>query len=727
MMHGGKLALGVLSGLLIAGIALIATAPAEAQLIRGRLRPAQPQIEAVAGEPYGVGKWTLELPAGVNPALLGNSGFTLQDKNSRVLFQAFEATPLRTAAREFLGRPQLATVYFLFTGDAPLDLTLHAPAAIAGTVVPRADAVSHDRLLNEWWVQYARQTSRLDRAADYPDIVDDYLLAVLSQRLNLPPVSEIPPSPTRIIADTLMSTIGGGSLSLPGSNRSESALDQQAAMLFGADGLRSAMHAQVMARRGWAERAADQPLPAKIEFSANVPEALGDVKIEPLAKHVPIECLYVRFGSFANYQWFRTTMQRWGGDLQNLVSRRALDFGLTGRIERQLSLKESALAPLLGPAVIADVAMIGTDTFFRDGASIGMLFQARNNFAISTDFTGQRTETQKKFSGCKEEKIEIAGHKVSFLYTPDNRIRSFYAVDGDFHFVTNSRYLVERFYAAGKGNDSLGASQEFRFARSLMPTDRDYTVFAYLSGEFLNNLVSPHYQVEMLRRVRSAAEIDMAMVAKLAARAEGRPSNTLKDLVDGGFLPAGFGTRADGSTLEMTADGALVDSLRGGRGSFAPVPDIEFVKITRAESDEYNRFTQWLLSKWSQLDPIVAGIQRQPGKIPATEHVVIDVQLTPMALKNFDKLASTLGPIQAQRVAPIPGDVVAGQAVLSGNAVVENQNQGATPPGPSRLFGALRDADPWPPHPLRRVPRCLGRRFASTAARCSKDCQSAEN
>ena len=78
-----------------------------------------------------------------------------------------------------------------------------------------------------------------------------------------------------MIADTLMSSVGGGSLSLPGPNRSESVLDQQAAMLFGADGLRSALHAQIMARRSGAELAADQPLPPKTEYSLNVPDGAG--------------------------------------------------------------------------------------------------------------------------------------------------------------------------------------------------------------------------------------------------------------------------------------------------------------------------------------------------------------------------------------------------------------------------------------------------------------------
>ena len=109
--------------------------------------------------------------------------------------------------------------------------------------------------------------------------------------------------------------------------------------------------------------------------------------------HVPAECLYVRFGSFTNYQWFRHRLDNWGGDLRNLISARGLNYNMNARLERQLSLHETPLSALLGPTVIADVALIGDDTFFREGAAIGMLFQARNNFALDSDFRRQRTET----------------------------------------------------------------------------------------------------------------------------------------------------------------------------------------------------------------------------------------------------------------------------------------------------------------------------------------------
>ena len=221
------------------------------------------------------------------------------------------------------------------------------------------------------------------------------------------------------------------------------------------------MQTKVLERRNEPIEPADQPLPTAVTFNPTVPEALGQVVIEPIAQHVPVECFYVRFGTFSNYLWFHNTLDRWSGDFQNLMNRRGLDLGISEGVERQISLKQSILAPLLGPAVIADVAMIGDDFFFREGPTIGMLFEARNAVGLNADIVRQRDATLKREAGCTMVDVDIAGHKVSFLSTPDNRVRSFYAVDGDYFLVTNSRRLVERFYEAGTGKESLGGSAEF--------------------------------------------------------------------------------------------------------------------------------------------------------------------------------------------------------------------------------------------------------------------------
>ena len=77
----------------------------------------------------------------------------------------------------------------------------------------------------------------------------------------------------------------------------------------------------------------------------------------------------------------------------------------------------------------------------------GMLFQASNTKILNNDLSQQRQRAldRAKANGATAQTLKIAGREVSFFSTPDNRLRSFHAVDGDFHLVTTSRAMVERF------------------------------------------------------------------------------------------------------------------------------------------------------------------------------------------------------------------------------------------------------------------------------------------
>src|SRR5262245_11142156 len=106
-------------------------------------------------------------------------------------------------------------------------------------------------------------------------------------------------------------------------------------------------------------------------------DQLKATPVEPIAAHVPVECFYLRFGNFSNYLWFRDLNKKWQGDLGNMIMRRAIDRASSDRIQQQLSLRENALAKILGPQVISDVAIIGLNPYLDIDPAIGILFHAR--------------------------------------------------------------------------------------------------------------------------------------------------------------------------------------------------------------------------------------------------------------------------------------------------------------------------------------------------------------
>ncbi|REK08939.1 MAG: hypothetical protein DWQ37_18915 [Planctomycetota bacterium] len=644
-------------------------------------------VEAYSGNPFGVGRITIHSGEGFrikrvprpgngriaalarriadrvgqgDPVNLESAELSLVEKSGRALYPVFEKRD-RPILRQFISVPTESTIFFLFRGDDPLDLTVYAPDALEGRVIPQADPAGHARLLRAWWNDYSSASDGRDAVREYPQIVEEYLTDTLARRLNLTLPRRTPRRELNILRGELRLLAGSETLRL----------EVAEAVLMG----------------DLANEAATITLPE--ELPPPQPESLNppaDVPTEPLAGRVPVECFYVRFGSFPNFQWLRHRTEDWGGELRDVVSARGLDYGLNARMQQQLGLREGKLADIFGDKVIADVALIGTDMFLSEGAAIGTLFQAKSSAALSADLMQQRRSTMNEVEGAKEEKLTIADRRVSYISSPTGTVRSYYVVDGDYHLVTTSRQIVEWFLATADGHhESLAASEEFRYTRARMPLERNDTIFVYLSPEFFDNLLSGHYQIELYRRMRSAVEIELFPIAQLAARAEEKSATTIDELIAADMLPAGFGEHPDGSRL-VEKDGQLVDSLRGGRGTFLPIPDVPLGKVTPSEEAEYRRFKDYYVEQWGQMDPVVVAIRREELPGGKLERVELEVQAAPLSPQHVETLSNWLGEPTDQRLAPVEGNVVSFEAVVRGGTFFAG--------GEHHLFGALRNVDP---------------------------------
>jgi hypothetical protein len=655
--------------LLASGVFFCLAAPLAAQ-------PPRIEAEAFWGEPFGVAKVVVDLPPQLLPEPLGVEGLGVSEKDGRALYPALHNpaipglvkgllaadSPLTSGGpvREEVGgilrgvfnRPPRTTIYFLFRGDGPLELSIEARQSLRLKVQPRRVPALHRLLLQAWWRQYAAPRRLLQQKPDYPPVLENFLVTTLARRLNL----QLPP-------DKQLTS-------------GYAQFERELGLLVGTESVRLGLEQDRALGMTNFGLPADRPLPPPVPAPPlELPDPPADVKIEPIAMHVPEEFFYARFGSFSNFLWMQDTLDTWGGDLQNLVAMRSLDQGRSEHIEKQIVLSQGKLARVLGPAVVADVAIVGTDLLFQDGAAYGILFQARNNLMMASDINGQRADRLKQ-GGVKEEKVKIEGQEVSYLYSPDGSVRSYYVVSGDYHFVTTSRTLARRFLQVAEGKGSLGASKEFRHARTLMPLGRDDTVFVYFSDAFFRNLTSPRYRVEMVRRLESAADIELVVLAKLNAATEGKPGATIDDLISGGLLPRDFGPRPDGSRAVL-GQGEVHDSMRGWRGTFLPAPDMPEDQITAAEQTAYERFAEFYRKQWGRIEPILIGLKRT-GLPENRDRVVLDVRMTPLCRQRVQMLELFAGQADKSRLAPVPGNLAAFDAVLKGQ----------------RLFGGLRDMLP---------------------------------
>ncbi|MCA9133673.1 MAG: hypothetical protein KDA45_10980, partial [Planctomycetales bacterium] len=419
---------------------------------------------------------------------------------------------------------------------------------------------------------------------------------------------------------------------------------QTLSLLAAIEPLREQILEEVLTAPGDAAQTATLPVPPDPIWEPTIlPANHADVDVEALAQRVPPECFYLRFGSFANYVWFQELAERFGGDIAQAVMLRGFNYEASARMERMLATKMTTLAKLFGDKLIGDMAVIGSDLYMTEGASLGVLFFATNPGLLNSSIGSDRKAALAQHPDATLSEVIIAGKPVSLLSTPDNRIRSFYVSDGPYIFVSTSRTLVRRFLEVGGGDTSLADTPAFRWARTWMPNANQYAVFGYLSPDFFHRLVSPQYQIELRRRLRAIAQLEIAQVAQQVATAEGMSDFDLPSLQAAGLLPPWFDQRPDGAQT-LRSDQRWIDSLRGGRGSFLPIADVELQGVSVAEAQEYEKIANFYRTQWGRMDPMLVGLRRFRGEDPRAEQVALEAYVAPFEPDKYGWIARQLGP-----------------------------------------------------------------------------------
>ena len=552
-------------------------------------------------------------------------------------------------------------VTFLIRGDGPLDVSLYESQLELGKVrvIPQENGDAFNNLMSSWWAAYSDAAKRQIDAGDYPPWVENYLVAMLSGRTRA---------------------------TLPGwyaeSKKDDDAVLGSMKLLLGTDQLGESIFRRAAAGR-FDSAPAKFPLPPGPAWkNVDYPPLPKEVPIEPIASRVPPECVYIRYGSFTNFLWFRDLMEEYGGDLGRMVWFGGIDQQTSDKLETQLGLAFNEMTRLLGPTIIEDQALVGTDLFLGEGASMGVIIKAKNSFLLRTTINAERSRKAGGDANINLANAEIGGRTVTLLSSVDHRTRCFMAEDDGYFFFSNSETLVRRFFEVGTSKQSLASSDAFAFARTRMPLNRDDTIFAYVPTEMLQGLVAPAYLIELRRRLHAKSDIALVQLAKLAATAHGNSEVGINDLLEAGFLPAGFGVRSDGSGVIEVGDQVL-DSQRGAVGTFLPIADTPVQAVDREELDWYSRIAEEYTRRFSQIDPLMVGLQRSNSE-EGVERITVHAEVSPLIVEKLGWVGQQLGPPTNVSMQFAKDDIIAVQAHVESAQI-----------GPAtHVFAAVKDTTP---------------------------------
>ncbi|XZE46165.1 hypothetical protein SH467x_001438 [Pirellulaceae bacterium SH467] len=669
-------------------------------------------VHAIAGQPYGVAQ--VVIPAG-QVSETASVRLIVTNEESRVFFPAIDIvttepqpapTPppriaserprigalvqrIRNAvnlAKEQIDPPEVVRVQFLFTGENPFTIQIAGDINTSVEVRPLAPGqttpaengrapLNLEMLRQSWWDGYVAQAKTQIERSDYPSIVENYLIHMLGRRFGypIPDLSRKPVKQQEPQQDP-MPTI---------------------ALVAGVESLRSELHRETLNQSPGLEQPM-RPIPPPPRWteiaSPAVPEELA---VEAIAYRIPPECFYIRFGSFANFLWFKQFGESRGGDLAQLAVLRGLNYQTNDRMERMLNAKTTMVGKLFGDSIISDMAIIGQDLYLQEGPTMGILFEAKNMALLRSSMEGDRKTALQQYRsrGIKLEEVDVEGKKISLLSTPDNQVRSFMVERDNYLLLTTSQSIAKRFLEVADGRPSLAHSDAFRFARFTMPLSNEYSVFAYLSSEFFRNLVSPQYQIELRRRLKAIASIEIAEMASRVANAEANAlgserEGSIDSLMRRGYLPNTFQSRVDGSQT-LLFSGQWHDSLRGARGSFLPIADVPLLECSQEEFDDYQEQSHFYATRWQQTDPMMFGIRRFTDQdVPSVENLVVEGYIAPLGREKYGWISRLLGePVQTEIELP-RDDMIHVQVHLSGETPLGR-------PSPNHvLFAGVKDLDP---------------------------------
>lgn len=623
-----------------------ALAVAQPRQVEPPLPPAQEiTLDSIAysGSPFGVGKLSFKIPAGDEWRWYPDQPARVISQPPGVLYGSFEY-------RRPEGGEENATftAWFLFRNQADFRLTVSAGGRMLTEDHPLAVKNRSDNfspiLIKEWWTAFNQNRSKPVSEELRP--MNEYFQEMLARRLNL----EQPP---RVISQ-------GSSSDL------ERQFERSVGMLFGFESvLKSMMELGPLPKDAF-RQAATLPKPEALTIpSVRFDPRLATGVSDPLARSVPQECFYFRFSRVANYRWVRGLIKGWGGSMDEIVSTPAVDHEVRDRIEQQLAFDPDRAIEDGIDSEIEDCALIGLDTYFHEGAALGVLFQSKPGSHLRTVIENQRNQIAGLQEAIKRS-VEIDNVQVPFLSTVDFRVRSFYVTQGDFHLITNSRTLAAKFLQTKERGKSIGELPEYLYARNKYLDSADnYLAVLYLPDPFFRNITSPEYRIEVERRRHAAREIRQLELALVAAEAERMNPRTPEQLIAGGFLAEEFGQRPDESRPIIDIDSTVFDSYRGRPGTLCPIPDLTVSRVTRAEIEAYEDFKRAYRREWRAVDPVLLSFAELPDSRTNKRKVLINVHITPYAQEEYGFLQRVFSRSPGtQRLAMVEGELLGLSASL---------------------------------------------------------------
>lgn len=363
--------------------------------------------------------------------------------------------------------------------------------------------------------------------------------------------------------------------------------------------------------------------------------------LDPLASLIPDDQHALLFPSFAAVLHLIDAAGEQGTPVLRAAEPRAEDALTRERYQRQLCLPLGEAERLFGSQLVQSVAITGGDPYFRTGADVAVLLEAKNPAILRKTIDARVAIRLQENPHAKPVAGEIHGIAYAGARSPGRDISCYVASLDGVVVVANSPRQLERIVAVHRGHASALASlPEFKFFRDRYPrAAAEETALLMISDKTIRRWCGPKWRIAASRRTRAAAvmaEVQAAHLERLVAQKVNR-----EEVQAAFWVP-----EADHFTL--TADGVR-SSVYGDLHFQTPISELDLAYVTQEEANLYRRWRDGYQGNWSNFfDPIAVRFSVAPDKLA--------VDLTVMPLIDNTEYRRLTDVSRGARLAPATGD-----------------------------------------------------------------------
>jgi hypothetical protein len=379
------------------------------------------------------------------------------------------------------------------------------------------------------------------------------------------------------------------------------------------------------------------------DLLASLPKG-GPAPKEALAAATPAEFWYVRAKGLDVVFRMADELDRWATPAVDALDGRAEERNLSGRYEAELGVGRSAIARALGPDVVGEVALVGSDPYLREGSDVTAIFQLKSRAAFEAALVASVAGHQAAHGKIDVAQAQIAGVDVRVSTSADGVVRQHRATVGDLAIVSNSRGAMERVLEALAGKrPRLSDEKDLAYLLARDPGARS-DAFAFMGDRFVAEVTGPRQKVLEARRQLALAELETpALAALLHGWLFGASPASADDLVKSGLLAKEDLAHGRGGAITWKP-GEAPRSSWGSPTALVPLVDLPAPDlVTPSERDAYERFARGYESYWQQyIDPAALRVTVD-GEGDATK-LTADLRVLPLIEgTEYRRIADVVG------------------------------------------------------------------------------------